>query len=259
MAYLDTMEGTLLLIGSYSDPTALNASDYTTFLESSFGNYTPTIEKLYPLSLFDSTPLPVFEAMSYIYTIVEYFCPARSALEATSKAGVPGWTYRFAHQPTCGWYMGIDSEEALEVLGATHTAEIPYVFSQLTHLPPPNGTCNFNAQEIAISEAMVSAWTSMAVHGNPNSASGIIGGPWPQFSVNSSMGLLVENTTSIGYVNYTQCDFWDKIVAAEANGTASATSTTSTAKPTQKAAGVAVKANMMMVFPAIIVGLTSLA
>jgi carboxylesterase type B len=74
----------------------------------------------------------------------------------------PAWTYRFEHQPTCGWYMGIHGQQELDVLGATHTAEILYVFSQLTHLAPPSGTCDFDAQEVAISKAMVSVWTFMA-------------------------------------------------------------------------------------------------
>jgi carboxylesterase type B len=211
---LATQEGTLFVAPALGDPAKLTSSDYTSFLQSNFGNFSSTIEKTYPISLFDSTPLPTFNAISYIYTSVAYYCPSRRALEATINAGIPAWGYIFSHQPTCSWISVVTTAEALQVLGATHTSEIPFVFSQLTNLPEPNGTCSFDVQEDAISKAMVAAWTAMASNGNPNgddNAPGIIGAPWPQFNASNPLGLFVGNTTSIGLLNYTQCDFFDQI------------------------------------------------
>ena len=58
----------------------------------------------------------------------------------------------------------------------------------------------------------------MAANGDPGGA-GLLGGPWPQYSVTQSKGLLIANETVVGHVNYTVCDFWEKIAAAGSNGT----------------------------------------
>jgi carboxylesterase type B len=207
------MEGTLFEISNVRNPLNLSQQYYTNFLQANFGNLTTYIEQMYPISAFNSTPMPVFEVVAEIYSLVAYICPARRALRATIQHGVPGWTYRFRHQPTCGWASGISSQQVLDILGATHTSEIPFVFSHLTGLPPPNGSCSFDVDEQRISRALVSAWTSMASHGNPDGAVGITGGPWPQFDVTNSRGLLITNSTAVGVVNYTQCDFWDQVNA----------------------------------------------
>jgi len=111
--------------------------------------------------------MPVYDAVAEIYSLVAYICPARRPLRVTVEHGVPGWTYRFKHQPTCGWSPSIDSQQTLDILGATHTSEMPFVFSHLRVLPPPNGSCEMNADEQRISSALVNAWTSMATQGNP--------------------------------------------------------------------------------------------
>jgi para-nitrobenzyl esterase len=209
-----TQEGTLFVAPALGNPAKLQPSDYTTFLQNNFGNFTSEIQASYPVSLFESTTFPTFYAISYIYTSVAYYCPSRRALEATVRAGIPAWGYIFAHSPSCSWISVVTTSEALQLLGATHTSELPFVFSQLTYLPEPNGTCSFSAQEDAISRAMVAAWTAMASNGNPNgenNAPGITGAPWPQFNATAPSGLLVGDTASIGLLNYTQCDLFDQI------------------------------------------------
>lgn len=180
------------------------------------------------MALFNSTPFPAYYAISTVITDSSYFCPTRRALEATIKAGKPVWTYPSAHTPTCGWEPDISGSNAgllLELLGPTHTSEIPLVFSQLTNLPLPNGTCSLDAQEIEISKVPVSAWTSMAATGTPGHGASIRGEPWPQYNANESNGLLISNFSSVGYANYTVCEFWDKIAAAEVNLTTNSNST----------------------------------
>ena len=218
------MEGTLYPLSQFGGPTSVTAADYATFLQNNFGQLASVVNQYYPVALFNSTPFPAYYAISTVITYAAYFCPARRALEATSKAGKPAWTYRSSHVPTCGWEPGLGAA-ALELLGATHASEIPLVFSQLTNLPlPPNGNCSLDSQEVEISKILVSAWTSMATTGTPGDGAGILGGPWPQYNVNASGGLLISNVSSVGYVNYTICDFWDKIAAAEANLTTTSNS-----------------------------------
>lgn len=49
------------------------------------------------------------------------------------------------------------------------------------------------------------------------------GGAWPRYGANASQGLLIENGTAVGYVNYTACDFWDLVAAAQNSSGATST------------------------------------
>jgi len=232
------MEGTLFTIGQFTNPLAITQADYLTFLNYTFGSLAVNVSNYYPMSAFESTDLPGFYAISAVLTDSYFKCPAYRALLATIKAGVPAWTYLFDHTPSCGWAVGLNSPTVLELLGPTHSSEIPFVFGEVTNLPPPAGTCSFNAQEVGISNVFISAWTSMAEGGSPGSGAGIVGGPWPQFSANGSQGLVIENGTAVGYVNYTTCEFWDLVAAAQnSSAVASTGSGSSTASSTSNAPG----------------------
>ena len=63
----------------------------------------------------------------------------------------------------------------------------------------------------------------MAATGTPGDVTGIPGGLWPPYNVNESNRLLVGNISSVGYINYTVCELWDKIAAAEVNLTTNST------------------------------------
>jgi hypothetical protein len=108
----------------------------------------------------------------------------------------------------------------------------------------------------------------MASTGSPDGGVGISGGPWPMWNGTGSQGLLVGNSSAIGYINYTVCDFWDKIevlklnasmggnatsvAGATSSGGASSTSSGSTAAATGK--GTIVRtAFPVVLFPALAV------
>ena len=152
--------------------------------------------------------------MSDVLTKYAFTCTAHRALLKQEAKGIPAWTYLFDQTPTCEWISFADSDdpEYLQLLGATHTSEIPYVFGNINNLPLPNGHCNYSSADKDISDLLVSAWTSMAEYGNPNAGGAI---SWPVFNGNASQGLLIGgNTTSIGYVDYTSCtELWDSIDA----------------------------------------------
>jgi carboxylesterase type B len=218
------MEGTLFTASQFTSPASITETDYTTFLQSNFGPLASLVALYYPLSLFATTPFPAFYAISTVITYNAYFCPTRLALLATLNSSVPVWNYYDAHTPACGWEPGLGGP-SLQLLGPTHTSEIPFVFGQLTNLPLPNGTCSFNVQEVAISKVLTSAWTSMAETGSPDGGIGVLGGPWPRWNGTGSQGLLIGNASAIGYINYTICDFWDKIEALSLNASMSANGT----------------------------------
>jgi hypothetical protein len=83
------------------------------------------------------------------------------------------------------------------------------VFGSLVDLPAPNGTCNATAQERKISSKLVSAWTAMAEKGNPSTRSL----KWPVYRNESSLGLNIVNDTTVGHLDYSVCQLWDKVNA----------------------------------------------
>jgi hypothetical protein len=228
----------------------LTPQKYKDYLVGNFGpEIGANLTQSYPISAFNSTPHPSFYATSGVLTDYAFTCPAHRALLKQTAKGIPAWTYVFDQSPTCEWisFAGSSDPQYLELLGATHTAEIPYVFSNVNNLPLPNGTCNFSSADRDISAMLVSAWTSMAEYGNPNAGGAV---SWPVFDANSSQGLLIGgNTTSVGYVDYSICtDLWDQInaeifaysadfnpVDSPANGTVTETVNGTTSAPTSGA------------------------
>ena len=219
---------------------SLKEANYTTFLKDNFGAYAPQVEKLYPLSAFSASPVPVASAMNEIITDSSYFCPAHRALNAAVQNSVPVWTYLYNHTSTCAWFEFIPSE-FLAFLGPTHTEEIPFVFGNLDHLPLPNGNCTFSKAEHDISSTLIAAWTAMAENGNPSVEGGL---QWPAYN-SSSMGLNIEDGVTAGKVDYSKCAFWQTVdttilnfTATATNGTsASTTSSMSSSSPTKNSAG----------------------
>jgi hypothetical protein len=70
---------------------------------------------------------------------------------------------------------------------------------------------------------LISAWTPMAATGDPSSNSSL---QWPSYNTSQSLVVNIDNSTTVGIVNYTVCEFWDKVGATVLNFTAG-TATTS--------------------------------
>jgi hypothetical protein len=161
---------------------------------------------------------------------MSYFCPVYRALNLAARNGVPAWTYLFPHTPSCVWFQNLFPPQALPFLRATHTAEVAFVFGNLGNFPLPNGTRNFNPTEQAIRQAMVEAWTSLAARGDPSS----YGMEWPLWNATQSLSINIVNGTSVGFVNYTTCEFWDVIdnILKFTTGNSTSNITTSGTAPT---------------------------
>lgn len=247
------MESTIFTLGYFGTPE-IPSSAYAEFIIDNFGpTLAPTIEKNYPLALFNSTPYPVFYAISSIGTDYSYKCPAYRGLKQAIANGLPTWTYLFDHTPSCLWIPDLGTDAAiLPLIGPAHTAEIPFVFGNLDGYPLlSNGNCSLNGPgEQEISAALIKQWASMAENGRPTE-------DWPEFTLNGSLGLNIVNGTSVGVVDYTLCEeLWNGIdeallqSAAEygwnssdagtpkpfANGTSTAPSNT-TSGPTSSSTG----------------------
>jgi para-nitrobenzyl esterase len=216
----NTNEATLFLFSAYGAAVAtLNASVYDEFLEWNFGPVASLVNKTYGLDKFSKSPAPVFAAMSTVITEYKYHCPASRALRTAVSNKIPVWGYNFAHTPSCAWYQGIPTDpKSLQMFGPTHTAEIPFIFGLTSQLPPPGGNCSFSISENSISDFMLGTWTSMAAAGKPASS-----GAWPSYSPDKSLGLIVKDTAAAGSLDFTACEFWDKVNAAVMEAAVNAT------------------------------------
>ncbi|KAK9426757.1 putative Carboxylesterase [Seiridium unicorne] len=199
-------EGTLFVFGAYLEASfALNQTVYDEFLTYNFGPLASKVNQTYSVDKFNSSSYPYFAAISTILGDVSYKCPAYRGLVKSQQLGIPAWTYEFSHSPSCAWYSAIP-DEILKYVGATHTAEIPFVFNMTHNMPPPDGNCTFTTKEQALSASMSQAWTNMALLGNPGDDT-----VWPQWSTNSSAGVNIDDSMVAGTVDYTSCLFWDAI------------------------------------------------
>lgn len=215
-------EASLLILGQYGEAVSrFNESDYFNFLSSNYGDNATLINQTYPISDFSSEINPVLSAMSYVQTLSTFRCPTRRFLAASAANGVPVWTYEFNHTPSCSWTKEVPNRPVvLELLGPAHTSEIPFVFGVVENLPPPDGTCNLTSAESDISMYMKSAWNNMARFAQPPS-------DWPMYSLNSSMGIIFQNGSQAGHIDYSMCDFWDMLAGVNLNQIKAVQNTTS--------------------------------
>lgn len=226
-------DGSLDVLTHYGDSIVhITESDYEEFLSASFGPLAATIKKTYSWSAFEAaSPYPGFTAMTTIITDFAYKCPNYRALKIAANKGINAWAYSFNHTSSCAWGFDVpQSAEVLEILGATHTGEIPYVFGQTRELPRPDGNCSFTKAENAISDFMIEAWTSMAANGRPSDSR-----QWPAWTLSGSEGITVNDVVISGPLDFSGCEFWDKmIVAASAlDAKAAANASTSATSPTK--------------------------
>lgn len=208
-----TDEGTLFILAQYQTGILqLNATTYNEFLTTMFGAFAQQVNETYPLSNYQGALEPALAAMSATITHSQFRCPTRRFLRQAVQDNIPVYTYSFNHTLSCPWFPIIPSV-ALPFLASTHTAEIPFVFGGVDNMPRPNGTCNMTAGEKALSTKMLAAWDNMATNANP-------GSDWPRYNSSSSMGInVVGDDFTAGTVDYSMCDFWDGILAAQTNQT----------------------------------------
>ncbi|KAJ5827179.1 Carboxylesterase type B [Penicillium robsamsonii] len=227
-------------------------SVYKEFLRSNFGNAASLVGKVYSPSLFESeakaiiaassqfarlgyntTSLEILLAMTQIITDSSYRCSAWYGAAQAARNNIAAWTYTFSHSPTCPWLFAIDNSN-VGLFGGAHSAEIPFVFGNLDNSYLPNGTCNSTSAEWHLGDQMMDLWTAMAENAEPSTEEI----KWPQFQTQgrnlSTTGLIFENSTVTGTIDYTGCDLWVQVNAMllASNATATGTSTKANGDPT---------------------------
>jgi len=227
-------DGSLFVLSSYGlKAESISTAQYDVFLNDNFGAFASAVRQAYPLTKYPSG----LATVAAVVTEFGFLCPIHRSLALATAKGVPVYAYQFNHTPSCAWYSNPAFANAglRNLLGATHTAEIPFVLGLTENLPPPSGSCAFSPAEVAISEFMVSAWTSMAAIKRP--------GPdeqWPTWTANESQGIVIGEEAKVAKLDFSVCAFWDEIdaniMAADNNQTRTTTSassgiSSSTAKP----------------------------
>ncbi|KAI1144317.1 alpha/beta-hydrolase [Hypoxylon sp. FL0543] len=198
-------EGSLFVLGAYGAAALLdqlNQSEYDEFLTYNFGPLATRVNETYSVASFNGS---VVRAMETVLTEVSYKCPSYRALQTAERHGIPVWSYRFNHVPSCPWYAGIEAAW-IPALGVTHTSEIPFVFNFTTGMPPPDGNCTFSQSEQIMALDMSRAWTNMAEAGKPDDQS-----TWPAWTSNGSTGVIFGDAMGVGVVDYASCEFWGEI------------------------------------------------
>lgn len=93
------------------------------------------------------------------------------------------------------------TEEDMELVGAAHTAELPFVFADVEGLPLGMGTCKMSEGDRAVSGRMVGAWTGMA-DGRPG---------WEEFGCERKGVYWAEGKSEMRELDFGDCEFWDGV------------------------------------------------
>ena len=192
-------------------------ANYTEFIGGFGPEVAKEIEKRYPLSAYNttgSTTEAVIAAISDISTISTYTCQSYYVLQAAAAAGTPAYAYRFNHTPSCAWldFPGdggfFPPKQDAVYVGATHTAEIPYIFGNLNNMPFNLGKCNSTETEYLMGDQLRSSWIAMAATGNPSSS--LLN--WPQYDLCDQKGVWVQDKAhGTTFTDLGQCAFWGNL------------------------------------------------
>ncbi|KAK8070404.1 hypothetical protein PG997_010607 [Apiospora hydei] len=174
-------DSSLFVIPAFGrEALTLNQTVYDAFLVSNFGPLASRVNETF--SVAERFGGKVYAAMEAVITDTSYKCWAYQGARRAAARGVPAYAYVFGHVPSCAWYALIP-QDAIAYLGATHTAEIPFVFNATSNLPAPGGNCTLRPAEMELARGMSRAWTNMAESGEPGGA-----GVWPAFDDEAWMG-----------------------------------------------------------------------
>jgi para-nitrobenzyl esterase len=195
-------EGNLFEYGAtaVTDQTGLNAA-----IAAQFGDAGAAIEQEYPVSAFDGgMPNPYQAALTQVVGDSLLICSTYDSAILASNQGLPVWTYNFDQPLEFPHLVGPGPGEV--DLGATHGAELPYVFGT----SPIFAT---NAGEATVSALMERYWTRFAAGGDPNGGSDL---SWPKFSAASNQRMQFNLQPSVlTDFHAPQCNFWIGLYEAQ--------------------------------------------
>jgi len=189
-----------ILFGWAISPTPLPAYEYIAILVGIFqDDWVSDILTYYPDVSGDNRPI-----FSELITDYLFYCSARKTLSLAEVAGIRDtYLYMFTQQPTfCPW----PPSQNFCCDAVCHGDEMAYVFHD-TGYPYP---WNMTTDDLYLSSAMTSYWTSFAHFANPNMDNKYT--VWSPYKTATDiiMNLKVPLTPTPNY-NKKNCDFWDQV------------------------------------------------
>jgi para-nitrobenzyl esterase len=184
----NTDEGTLFTAGAAPISTE---EEYDAALQTQYMARSEAIKALYPLDDFaDGKPNPAQAALTRIAGDARLVCSTTDTA-LLAAAHVPAvYTYNFD--------IPVDPGLSPTFLGATHGAELVYVFQTSTR---------FGAEQTAASELMQRYWTNFARTGDPN---GEKDPEWPAYSADDDkrMNFALKAPKVVDGFRAPQCALW---------------------------------------------------
>ncbi|ROO33644.1 carboxylesterase [Salinisphaera orenii YIM 95161] len=197
-------ENTLFIgLAELNSGSALTADEYTSQIESRYGDDAEQVLAAYPLTEYDTPGA----ASSAVTTDSDYVCPALEEARRFSQY-VPLYAYEFIDRTAPAYAPPVSFD-----YGAYHTSEIQYLFPLYAG---GQGTPQAldDAQQ-ALSDDMVGYWTRFADVADPNSD----GTPdWPAYAGDAPQYQSLElpepvtrDIADLAAAHY--CDLWDALAA----------------------------------------------
>ncbi len=184
--------------------TPTNASNYAARINASFGGLplAPFIIPFYPLSSPPTPPGPSI-SLGAVGTDGIFACNSRTSIRRMANF-VPVFAYEFNDPAPPQLFLPPDVVSGMPY-GAYHASEIQYIFKLRPAIQNPPA---LNADQLALSDKMVSYWGNFARNADPNSDSTPA---WPQYDRTADLfeSLIPPTpTTEATFAADHQCAFW---------------------------------------------------
>lgn len=203
-------EGQLFVYELFTKP--MNEVSYRATLTGVFGAAaSKELLRLYPFEILpgnDDGRVP----LNYLATDLIFYCPLRNATtgmvsSVQSKSSAPTFIYRLKHVlsfdcwgPSYTFCVGV----------VCHGSDLPFVFNVFTD----GGSVSYEptADELALANDMVNAWSNFITSGNPNTGLSVpVAYPAYEASVDSLLVLEEPGSEAQAHARQVYCDTWDKL------------------------------------------------
>ena len=182
----NTDEGTL-----FTSAMITTEEQYDAALDMQFPGRRDAIKALYSLDKFqDAKPNPAQAALVRVIGDARLVCSTTDSALLAAAHAPSVYTYNFD--------IAVDPSLSPTFLGATHGAELAYVFQT---------SSRFNEDQTATSDLIQRYWTTFARKGDPNSGSDP---EWPTYGPDADrrMNLAVNASAAVDNFRKAECDFW---------------------------------------------------
>lgn len=147
------------------------------------GSDAAPILEMYPEEKYTDLFQPQRARMTDLWTDIFFACPVYNRLNAMKKTTkAPLFLYQSGAIPSC--------PPGDAYYGPTHASELMYTGGITSNIFPPNGTCDFPADEVKLTHLVTSAWASLASNQEPT---WLDGEAWPKWDPLSEMGVFLDH------------------------------------------------------------------